>query len=123
MPYYNTFHKIYTGLFDIKTDVALTVNREVDPEKMKAKFEKADFLYIGGGDTVYMLRQWKQSGLLPLIQTAFEEGKLIARAFGGRHLLVRGDVFRFRRRRGVSHFPRTWLDKRQNFSALRRKNA
>ena len=64
MPYYNTFHKVYTGLFDIRTDVALTVNREVDPEKMKAKFEKADFLYIGGGDTVYMLRQWKQSGLL-----------------------------------------------------------
>lgn len=78
MPYYNTFHKVYTGLFDIKTDVALTVNREVDPEKMKAKFEKADFLYIGGGDTVYMLKQWKESGLLPLIQNAFEEGKLIA---------------------------------------------
>ena len=78
MPYYNTFHKVYTGLFDIKTDVALTVNREVDPEKMKAKFEKADFLYIGGGDTVYMLEQWQRSGLLPLIQTAFKEGKLIA---------------------------------------------
>ena len=23
MPYYNTFHKVYTGVFDIKTDVAL----------------------------------------------------------------------------------------------------
>ena len=78
MPYYNTFHKVYTGLFDIKTDVALTVNREVDLEKMRGKFEKADFLYIGGGDTVYMLKQWKQSGLLSLIREAFEGGKLIA---------------------------------------------
>ena len=25
MPYYNTFHKTYTGELDIKTDVALTV--------------------------------------------------------------------------------------------------
>ena len=25
MPYYNTFHKVYTGVFNIKTDVALTV--------------------------------------------------------------------------------------------------
>lgn len=34
MPYYNTFHKIYTGIFDIKTDVALVSNRDIDPEKM-----------------------------------------------------------------------------------------
>ncbi|MGN1078085.1 MAG: hypothetical protein ACI4ST_06175, partial [Candidatus Gallimonas sp.] len=40
MPYYNTFHKVYTGLFGIKTDVALTVNRAVDPEKMREKFLK-----------------------------------------------------------------------------------
>ena len=78
MPYYNTFHKVYTGIFDIKTDVALTVGRETDPEKMKGKFDRADFLYIGGGDTVYMLEQWKSSGLLPLIRKAFEEGKMIA---------------------------------------------
>ena len=54
MPYYNTFHKVYTGLFDIKTDVALTVRQDFDSEKMKAKFEKADFLYVGGGNTVFM---------------------------------------------------------------------
>lgn len=35
MPYYNSFHKIYTGTFDIKTDVALTVFREPDMEKLK----------------------------------------------------------------------------------------
>lgn len=77
MPYYNTFHKVYTGLFDIKTDVALTVGREIDPEKMAAKFGKADFLYIGGGDTVFMLDCWKQSGLLAYIEKFYEEGKLV----------------------------------------------
>ena len=77
MPYYNTFHKVYTGMFDIKTDVALTVNREIDMEKMKGKFEKADFLYIGGGNTVYMLEQWKATGLLDLIREAYERGVFI----------------------------------------------
>ena len=33
MPYYNTFHKVYTGVFNIKTDVALTVFKEVDLER------------------------------------------------------------------------------------------
>ena len=78
MPYYNTFHKVYTGLFNIKTDVALTVFKEVDLEKMRGKFEKADLIYVGGGDTVFMIESWKQSGLLTLIQEAYERGVVIA---------------------------------------------
>ena len=78
MPYYNTFHKVYTGVFDIKTDVALTVFKEVDIEKMKSKFEKADMIYVGGGDTVFMIDSWKQSGLLPLIMDAYQRGVIIA---------------------------------------------
>ena len=77
MPYYNTFHKVYTGLFDIKTDVALTVNREVDPEKLRVKIAKADFIYVGGGDTVFMLHHWEQTGLTPLLLEAYEQGKLL----------------------------------------------
>ncbi len=78
MPYYNTFHKVYTGIYGLKTDVALTVNREWDLEKMRGKFEKADFLYIGGGNTVFMLEHWKKSGLLSLIEEAYERGVLVA---------------------------------------------
>ena len=78
MPYYNTFHKVYTGVFNIKTDVALTVFKEPDMEKMKGKFEKADVIYVGGGDTVFMLEHWKQSGLLPLIEDAYNRGVIIA---------------------------------------------
>lgn len=78
MPYYNTFHKVYTGVFDIKTDVALTVFKEVDLERMRAKFEKADVVYVGGGDTVFMIESWKQSGLLDLIKDAYDRGIVIA---------------------------------------------
>ena len=78
MPYYNTFHKVYTGVFNIKTDVALSVFKDVDLEKMKAKFEKADLIYVGGGDTVFMMESWKKSGLLPLLKDAYERGVIIA---------------------------------------------
>lgn len=77
MPYYNTFHKVYTGLFNVKTDVALICNREVDLERMREKFLKADFLYVGGGDTVFMIEQWKKTGLLELIREAYEQGVLL----------------------------------------------
>ncbi len=78
MPYYNTFHKVYTGVFDIKTDVALTVFKDVDMDRLKAKFEKADVIYVGGGDTVFMIRSWEQTGLLPLIKDAYERGVILA---------------------------------------------
>lgn len=77
MPYYNTFHKVYTGVFDIKTDVALCVFKDADLARMREKFEKADMIYAGGGDTVFMIEQWKKSGLLPLIREAYERGVVI----------------------------------------------
>ncbi len=78
MPYYNTFHKVYTGTFNIKTDVALTVYKEVDLEKLRAKFEKADMIYVGGGDTVFMIEHWKKTGILPLIEEAYARGVILA---------------------------------------------
>ena len=78
MPYYNTFHKTYTGELGLKTDCALTVFKEIDYEKLKGKFEKADMIYVGGGDTVFMLEHWKQTGLDKLILDAYERGVIIS---------------------------------------------
>ena len=77
MPYYNTFHKVYTGQFNIKTDVALTVFKDVDMEKLTAKFQKADMIYVGGGDTVFMMESWKKNGILPLLKDAYERGVIL----------------------------------------------
>ena len=35
MPYYNSFHKTYTGLFGLKTDCVLTVYGEMNDEKIR----------------------------------------------------------------------------------------
>ena len=77
MPYFNSFRKTYTSVFDIKADVALTVYGEMSAEKLRDKFEKADFLYVGGGDTVFMLEHWKKSGMLDLIKEAYERGVIV----------------------------------------------
>lgn len=77
MPYYNSFHKIYTGIFNVKTDVALTVFKDFDMEKIKNKFLKADIVYVGGGNTLFMLDSWKRSGLLDLITEAYNREVII----------------------------------------------
>lgn len=77
MPYFNSFRKTYTSVYDIKADVALSVYGEMSFDKIKEKFQKADFLYIGGGDTVFMLEHWKKTGLLGLIEDAYERGVIV----------------------------------------------
>ena len=77
MPAFNTFRKIFTSVFDIKADCVITEKAVMDEEKINAKFDKADFIYVGGGDTVYMLNRWKETGILTKIISAYERGVTI----------------------------------------------
>lgn len=101
MPYFNSFRKTYTSVFDIKAEVALIVYGEMDIERIKGKIENADCIYIGGGDTVYMLEKWKEVGLDQLILKAYNDGKIICGLSAGAicwfetmytdYLLMRGE--------------------------------
>ncbi len=77
MPYFNSFRKTYTSVFDIKAEVALIVYGEMNKEHIAAKIEAADLIYVGGGDTLFMLDKWRETGLLELILQAYERGTVI----------------------------------------------
>lgn len=77
MPYFNSFRKTYTSVFDIKAEVGLIVYGEMNIEKIADKISNADCIYIGGGDTVYMLEKWSESGLDRLVIDAYNQGKII----------------------------------------------
>jgi dipeptidase E len=77
MPYFNSFRKTYTSVFDIKAEVGLMVYGEMSIDKIKDKIENADAIYIGGGDTVYMLSKWAELGVDKLIIDAYNNGKII----------------------------------------------
>ena len=77
MPYFNSFRKTYTSVFDIKAEVALMVYGEMSIEKIAGKIEMADCIYVGGGDTVFMLEKWKEFGIDKLLIDAYNQGKII----------------------------------------------
>ena len=78
MPAFNTFRKTYTSVFDIKADCLLLENVETSNERIDEKLSKADFIYVGGGDTLYMLKKWQERGLVDKILSAYERGVIIA---------------------------------------------
>ena len=77
MPAFNTFRKTYTSVFDIKADCLLTVYVDTPKERIDEKFSKADFIYVGGGDTGFMLEKWRETGLIDKILEAYERGVTI----------------------------------------------
>ena len=77
MPYFNSFRKTYTSVFDIKAEVALMVYGEMNVERIAEKIKKADCIYIGGGDTLYMLEKWAELGIDKLIIDAYNNGTII----------------------------------------------
>lgn len=77
MPYFNSFRKTYTSVFDIKAEVGLLVYGEMDMQKIKDKIDAADCIYVGGGDTVFMLDLWKKKGVDKLLINAYDQGKII----------------------------------------------
>ena len=77
MPYFNSFRKTYTSVFDIKAEVGLLVYGEMDIGRIADKIAAADCIYVGGGDTVFMLDLWKQKGVDKMLIEAYENGKII----------------------------------------------
>ncbi len=77
MPYFNSFRKIYTSLFDIKADVVMTVHKQTEFARLQEKFNKADVIYVGGGDTGFMLKHWSENGIDRLVKDAYERGVII----------------------------------------------
>ncbi len=78
LPYFNSFRKTYTSHFDVKADLALLTKKDIPLDKIKGKLENADLIYIGGGNTLFMLDVWKKTGFLDLLLDAYERGVIIA---------------------------------------------
>ncbi|MBR7110937.1 MAG: peptidase E [Clostridia bacterium] len=76
-PYFNSFRKTYTSVLDCKVDIATITRGEMSKEHIAEKFEKADIIYVGGGDTAYMMEEWKKFGLDEMIFDAYNRGVVI----------------------------------------------
>jgi len=46
--------------------------------EIERKILSADIIYVGGGNTLYMMRVWRRLGVERLLRTAYEEGIVLA---------------------------------------------
>jgi dipeptidase E len=76
--YCKTFDRIYGKEIGCKTDHLLLLSNDSDPKQIKKKVLGADIIYVGGGNTLRMMKLWRRLGVDRSICRAGEQGTVLA---------------------------------------------
>jgi dipeptidase E len=69
----------YFGKFlKCKTDVLFLINEQPSKEQIRRKISTADIIYVGGGNTLMMMRLWRRLGVDKLLVSAHESGTVLS---------------------------------------------
>ncbi len=69
----------YFGKFlKCKTDVLFLVKEQATHEQARKKIAWADIIYVGGGNTLQMMRIWRRLGVDQLLRSAYKNGTVLA---------------------------------------------
>jgi dipeptidase E len=68
----------YFGKFlKCKTDVLFLIREHPSKEQIRRKILGADIIYVGGGNTLMMMRLWRRLGVARLLISAYENGTVL----------------------------------------------
>lgn len=76
--YCDRFRELFGEELGCETDVLRlfdALDNDVDPEE---QIRQADLIYVGGGDTRFMVRTWKAFGIDDLLEEAYRDGTVIS---------------------------------------------
>jgi dipeptidase E len=71
--------KEYFGKFlKCKTDVLFLIREQPSKGQIRKKILSADIIYVGGGNTLLMMRVWRRLGVDKLLMSAYENGTVLS---------------------------------------------
>ncbi len=80
--YSNTITKHFQDL-TCRTDVLYLIKEKLSPEEIKFKILSADIIYVGGGNTLKMMRVWRRLGVDKLLDEARKKGTVLCGVSAG----------------------------------------
>jgi len=76
--YCGRFVEHFGNFLKCKTDVLFLVDRRPSTREIERKILSADIVYVGGGNTLYMMRVWRHLGVDQLLRAAYADGIVLA---------------------------------------------
>jgi dipeptidase E len=76
--YPETVKKYFGKKLGCEVDVLLTVKEKPSLKTIKDKILGTDIVYVGGGNTLFMIRKWKQLGIDKVLLEAYKKGVIMS---------------------------------------------
>ena len=76
--YWKHFAEYYGGFLKCKTDVLFLVREPPSAPRIERTIFSADIVYVGGGNTLYMMRVWRRLGVDRILKAAYRDGIVLA---------------------------------------------
>ena len=71
--YFSVIKKIFEDLGCTVSNLDL-LGKDIDIETVKEDIFRTDIIYVGGGNTKFMLEKWRELGVDKILQQAYEKG-------------------------------------------------
>ena len=81
--YWEVFDWAYREKYGCDTDVLYLLGVAPSHEAIAEKIEWADIIYVGGGNTLKMMRRWRRLGVDDLLRAAHERGAVLCGVSAG----------------------------------------
>ncbi len=76
--YWRHVRQYFGDFLKCRTDVLLLVDARPTPEELARKILGADIVYVGGGNTLFMMRTWRRHGVDRLLRSAYKQGTVLS---------------------------------------------
>ena len=76
--YIDAVQKYFGGRLGCRVNVLKVVRERPSAKMIKDKILNTDIIYVGGGNTLYLIRKWKQLGVDKLLCRAYERGVVMS---------------------------------------------
>lgn len=76
--YYETVKKHFGDTLGCETDVLYLIKNNLTKEEIEKKVFSSDIIYVGGGNTLKMMKVWKKYGLDMILKEAYERGIVLS---------------------------------------------
>jgi len=76
--YWKRVQEYFGKFLKCRTDILLLIREQPSKEQIREKILSADIIYVGGGNTLQMMRVWCRLGVDKLIKSAYENGTVLS---------------------------------------------
>jgi dipeptidase E len=76
--YWKHVREYFGAFLKCHTDVLFLLREQLSQQQIRAKIRHADIVYVGGGNTLLMMRVWRRLGVDKLLRSAYRNGTVLA---------------------------------------------